>query len=389
MHGALDGVRLLDLTRLAPGPYCSMLLADMGADVVVIEPVTDATLVTPETDRRAAYFALGRNKRSICIDLKQPAGLEVFLHLAKSADVVLEGFRPGVVQRLGIGWSALRVDNPRLVYCSLSGYGQTGPYASMPGHDLDYIAIGGALGMIGRPDAPPAIPMNFLADYAGGGLLAAFGIVSALFSRERRGEGQYIDVAMSDGALSLATKLVGQYFETGTVPAPGAHRINGGAPYYDVYSCRDGGFLAVGALEAKFFRNLCEAIGLPDLAEEQEVRDRWPAVSTALRARFRERTRDEWFLLLRDREACVAPVYAIDEALADPHHAAREMITEVEHPRLGKIPTIGVVPKLEKTPGSLRRAPPLAGEHSREILKEAGYDGATIAALVQSGAIAG
>ncbi len=388
MHGALDGVRILDLTRLAPGPYCSMLLADMGADVVVIEPVPEASPLTPESDRRAAYFALGRNKRSVCIDLKQPAGLEAFRCLAKSADVVLEGFRPGVVERLGIGFTTLRADSPGLVYCSLSGYGQTGPYASMAGHDLDYIAIGGALGMIGRPLTPPAIPMNFLADYAGGGLLAAFGIVTALFSRERRGEGQYIDVAMSDGALSLATKLVGQYFENGTVPAPGAHRINGGAPYYDVYACKDGGFLAVGALEAKFFRNLCEALGLAGLAEDQENKDRWPSMAAALRAKFLERTRDEWFQLLRDREACVAPVYAIDEALTDPHHVARHMITEVDHPRLGKISTIGVVPKLEKTPGSLRRPPPLPGEHSREILKEAGYDENAIEELVETGVIA-
>jgi crotonobetainyl-CoA:carnitine CoA-transferase CaiB-like acyl-CoA transferase len=372
MLGALDGVRVLDLTRLAPGPYCSMLLADMGADVVLVEPMSEAIADTPENRRHAAHFALGRNKRSVCIDLKTERGLAAFLSLAAKADVLLEGFRPGVAERLEIGYPRLSAENSRLVYCSLSGYGQTGPYAQLAGHDLNYISIGGALGMIGRPETRPAIPMNFLADYAGGGLMAAFGIASALFRREKSGAGQYIDVAMSDGALSLATKLAGQFFETGVVPEPGAHRINGGAPYYDVYACKDGRFLAVGALEPKFFQNLCRALDLEAIDQNAG-----PELARALSAKFLARTRDEWFAALRDADACVTPVYALDEALKDPHNVARGMVAEIEG-----VPTLGVVPKLHGTPGSLRRPAPLAGEHAAEVLGEAGYLESEIQALI-------
>lgn len=389
MKGALEGIRVLDLTRLAPGPYCSMLLGDMGADVIVVESIGASKARTPELERSHAYFALGRNKRSICLDLKAERGRSVFGALVATADVVLEGFRPFVVDRLGIGHAALEEEHPRLVYCSLSGYGQTGPYAELSGHDLNYISIGGALGMIGRPDARPSIPMNFLADYAGGGLLAAFGIVTALFQRERSGRGQYVDVSMSDGTLSLLTKLAGQWFESGVVPAPGAHRINGGAPYYDVYECKDGRFVSVGALEPKFFQNLCRALGLAELSERQEDPQSWPDIAARLSARFLERPRDEWWAELESADACVTPVYALDEALDDPHHRARGMITCVEHPRYGAIPTVGVVPKLSKTPGSLRRPPPFPGEHTRQLLAELGHSDDEISELSRSGVVSG
>lgn len=388
MVGALAGIRILDLTRLAPGPYCSMLLADMGADVIVIDSIASARETTPERERSHAYFALGRNKRSLCLDLKADRGLSIFRALTATSDVVLEGFRPGVVDRLGIGHSALAQEHPRVVYCSLSGYGQTGPYAELSGHDVNYISIGGALGMIGRPDSLPAIPMNFLADYAGGGLLAAFGIVTALFQRERSGRGQYVDVSMSDGTLSLATKLVGQWFEHRAVPLPGRHRINGGAPYYDVYACKDGRFVSVGALEPKFFQNLCRALDLAELAEHQEEIGRWPEIAERMRQRFQERTRDEWWTLLRNADACLTPVYALDEALRDPHNVARDMVTVIEHPRFGAIPTVGIVPKLSETPGSLRRPSPRPGEHSAEILGELGHSESAIDELVESGVVA-
>jgi crotonobetainyl-CoA:carnitine CoA-transferase CaiB-like acyl-CoA transferase len=389
MHGALDGIRVLDLTRLAPGPYCSMLLGDMGADVIVVESVGASEERTPGEERSHAYFALGRNKRSICVDLKAERGRSVFRALVATADVVLEGFRPGVVDRLGIGHSALQKEHPRLVYCSLSGYGQTGPYAELSGHDLNYISIGGALGMIGRPRERPSIPMNFLADYAGGGMLAAFGIVTALFRRERSGRGQYVDVSMSDGTLSLATKLAGQWFEHGAVPAPGQHRINGGAPYYDVYACKDGRWVSVGALEPKFFQNLCRVLGLAELAQRQEDQQSWPELSARLSARFLERPRDEWWAELRNADACVTPVYALDEALRDPHHLARGMVASVEHPRLGAIPTVGVVPKLSETPGSLRRAPPSPGEHTKELLAELGHSDDEVSELCRSRVVSG
>jgi crotonobetainyl-CoA:carnitine CoA-transferase CaiB-like acyl-CoA transferase len=379
MAGALDGIRVLDLSRLAPGPYCSMLLADMGADVLLVEPVPKSG--EPPDERSAAYFALGRNKRSICLDLKQPEGVAIFRALARRADVLLEGFRPGVMARLGLDHTALAAENQRLVYCSLSGFGQTGPYAQMAGHDLDYLAIGGALGMIGRPGTPPAIPMNLIADYAAGGLMAAFAIVAALLAREKSGFGQHIDVAMSDGVLSLLTKLAGQYFERGTVPQPGAHRINGANPDYDVYLCSDGGYLAVGPLEPHLFQNLCRALDLPELASAQSDSARSAEIRAAFERRFREHPRDEWFQRLREADACAAPVYRLDEALDDPHHLAREMVTSFQHPRLGEIRQIGVAPKLSLTPGKIRSVAPVAGAHTDAVLAEIGFGTEEIAAL--------
>ncbi len=360
MVSALENLRVLDLGQLAPGPYCSMLLADFGADVVVVERLPPAN---------ADAGALGRNKRSLCLDLKQPEGVELFRRLARGADVVIEGFRPGVVQRLGIDYARLSAENPGLVYCSLSGFGQTGPHATRAGHDVNYIALAGALGMIGRPGAPPSIPMNFLADYAGGGMLAAFAIALALFARERdpKRVGQYLDVAMTDGVLSLLTKLAGQYFERGVVPEPGAHRINGGAADYDVYECADGRFIAVGALEPQFFARLCSALGVSESARN---------LHQAFSDSFRSKSRDEWAELLADVDCCAAPVLALDEALSHPHHLERGMLACI-----GTRPTVGIAPKLSATPGSLRRPPPAPGEHTDELLTELGLDSARIAEL--------
>jgi alpha-methylacyl-CoA racemase len=258
----------------------------------------------------------------------------------------------------------------------------------MAGHDLNYAAIAGALGMIGRPDTPPAIAMNFIADYAGGGLMAAFAITAALLARERSGQGQTIDVAMTDGTLSMLTKLAGQFFENGTIPERGAHRINGGAPYYDVYPCADGRYLAVGALEPRFFQNFCAGIDRPELAPLQNDRAQWPELRRALAARIAERSRDEWFATLRDADACVTPVYALDEALDDPHNRAREMIASHPHPTLGTLREMAPAPRLDRTPPARYRNPPRPGEHAREILVEAGYDEPAIAALFESKAAA-
>ncbi len=382
---ALSGLKVVDLSALAPGPFASMMLADFGANVIVVEPVT--SVIDPEDHdalRSARRFALGRNKRSICIDLKRPEGRDLLLRLADDADVVLEGFRPGVMSRLGLGWEALHPRNPRLVYCSLSGYGQDGPYAQRAGHDLNYAAVAGVLGTTGRPGSAPAIPMNFLADYAGGGLMAAYAIVVALLSREKTGAGQYVDVAMSDGALALATKLVGLLETTGDVPRPGAHRINGGMPYYDVHRCRDGRYLAVGPLEPRFWANLCAAVGLPELAGCQHDEARRDEVRAALEARFAQRTRDEWFAALGGADACVTPVYDLDEALDDPQNLHRGMVPHVgEGPDRHRM--VGIAPKLGSTPGAIVRLPPLPGEHTDEVLRELGAD---VAALRRAGVVA-
>jgi alpha-methylacyl-CoA racemase len=389
---ALDGIRVLDLSRAVPGPYCTMLLADLGADVIVIEEAA------PPEGRRAKHVDAGdpsryereplrRNKRFLRLDLKHPDGHALFLELVRTADVVLEGFRPGVAKRLAIDDAALRAMNPRLVYCSLSGYGQHGPYASLVGHELDYIALAGALSMIGRPGTRPAIPMNLLADISAGGLMAAFSITVALLARARTGEGQYIDHAMTDGVLSLLTRAAGQRLAGGPLPLPGRDRITGALPHYDVYECSDGKYLAVAPLEPWFHENLCAALGVPVVAETAPAEER-EAVRAQMAARFRERTRDEWFAELRTRETCAAPVLDLDEALRDPHHVERGMRVEVPHPTLGSIPMIGVMPKLSATPGAIRSLGARPGAHTDAILGELGRDAAAIARLREVVAVA-
>jgi len=393
---ALDGIRVLDLSRDVPGPYCTMLLGDMGADVVIVEEAAPpqgrrARANNPQAPVRdeatAARDPLRRNKRSIRIDLKHPDGHAVFVELARRADVVVEGFRPGVAKRLAIDHAALREVNRRLVYCSLSGYGQHGPLAPLVGHELNYVALAGALSMIGRPGTPPAIPMNLVADLAGGGLMAAFSIVVALLARERTGEGQFIDHAMTDGVLSLLTRIASQRFAGGPLPQPGQHRITGALPHYDVYACKDGKYLAVAPLEPWFHDNLCAAIGEVAVGEDAPPVER-EAARARLQARFRERTRDEWFALLRERDACVAPVLDLDEALREPHHVERGMVVEVEHPTLGPIPMVGVATKLAATPGAIRRCGPAPGADTDGVLAELGHDAAAIARLREAVAVA-
>ncbi len=394
---ALQGIRVLDLSRAVPGPYCTMLLGDLGADVLVVEEAAppdgrrahaaSAPIDPAEAERRAARDPLRRNKRSIRINLKHADGLAVFHELARRADVVLEGFRPGVAARLGIDYPTLRELNRGVVYCSLSGYGQTGRYASLVGHEINYIALAGALSMIGRPGSPPAIPMNFIADHAAGGLMAAFSITVALLARHRTGEGQYIDHAMTDGVLSLMTRAAGQRLAGGAVPGPSTDRINGLLPHYDVYTCKDGKHLSVGPLEPWFHANLCAAIGEQPVPEGAPAAER-EAYRERLRAKFRERTRDDWFELLRDKDTCVAPVLDLDEALEEPHHVERGMRAEVPHPTLGVIPMVGVGPKLSATPGEIRSPGPTAGAHTDDVLRELGHDDAAIARLRAAVAVA-
>ena len=393
----LEGIRVLDLSRLAPGPFCSMLLGDLGADVVLVEAPPEAlhsVLTGPlsaegdeETERARAHNALGRNKRSIILDLRKEEARQVFYRLAESADVVLEGFRPGVVKRLGVDYETLRPLNPRLVYCSLSGYGQDGPYAGMVGHDINYISVGGALGAIGWPGQPPAIPLNLIADFAGGGLHAAFAILAALLAREKTGRGQQVDIAMSDGVLYLMAMLFTLYFHSGGEVRPGEHLLNGGAPYYNVYQTSDGGWISVGSLEPHFFANLCRALGREDLIPYQLDASKRDEVFSVFRERFRTRTRDEWFERLKQHDICVAPVYSLEEAAADPHNRARNMVVEVDHPGLGPIRQVGIGPKFSETPGAIRTTAPRPGQHTDEVLAAAGYTREQIEGLRTLGAV--
>jgi crotonobetainyl-CoA:carnitine CoA-transferase CaiB-like acyl-CoA transferase len=383
----LEGIKILDLSRLAPGPFCSMMLGDLGADVLLVEAPADGKLAPAiiargaDAERAAAYNSLSRNKRSIVLNLREPEAREIFYKLADTADVVLEGFRPGVVKRLGVDYDTLKARNPRIVYCSLSGYGQTGPYSQLVGHDINYISVGGALGMVGWPDTPPAIPMNIIADFAGGGMHAAYGILAALFARERTGAGQYVDIAMSDGVLYLLASLTGSVLMGGASPSRGATLLNGSVPHYNVYQCSDGGWISLGSLEPHFFVNLCKVMEREDFIPHQYDASKRDEIGLHFKKQFLTKTRDEWFEVLKQTDICAAPVYSLKEALDDPHNRARNMVVEVDHPTLGKIPQVGVGTKLSDTPGSVRTTAPAAGQHTDEVLKAIGLDDVAIADL--------
>jgi crotonobetainyl-CoA:carnitine CoA-transferase CaiB-like acyl-CoA transferase len=384
----LDDVRILDLSRLAPGPFCSMLLGDMGADVLLIEPPPDSRAGQGGFPAGDAHDALRRNKRSIVLNLRDEEARTIFYRLAESADIVLEGFRPGVVKRLAVDYETLREKNPRLIYCSLSGYGQTGPYAGMVGHDINYISIGGALGMIGWPDQPPAIPLNVIADFAAGGLHAAYGILAALHARERTGRGQYVDIAMSDGVLYLLSMIVSGYFASGRVPERGATVLNGSVPHYNVYQCADGKWISLGSLEPHFWANHCRAMGREDFIPHQYDSAKREEIFAHFRRQFASKTRDEWFEILKQTDICVAPVLALDEALSNPHNLARNMVIEVEQPQGGRVKQVGIATKLSETPGAVRSTSPAPGQHTDAVLASLGYDAEAVGALRARGAVA-
>ncbi len=385
----LEGIRVVDLSRLAPGPFCSMLLADLAADVILVEePPGISRFVDRDADDRArAFNALRRNKRSVVLNLKDQAGRKAFYRLVETADVLLEGFRPGVVNRLGVDYETLRQLNPRLVYCSLSGYGQYGPYADLVGHDINYISIGGALGIIGWPGSPPAIPLNLLADYAGGGLYAAFAILAALMGRQKTGRGQYVDIAMADGVLSLLTRAGGEFFAQGEVPRGGQHILAGSTPCYNVYETGDGRWLSIGCIEPYFWEKLCQVLGCPQFIAHQFNPDMFPEIFAFLREKFKTKSRDEWFQELRQAgDICVAPVYSLDEVFTDPHLQARDMVVEVEHPELGPVRQVGVAAKFSDTPGAVRWPGPGRGQHTEEVLLSLGYSPREIEDLRTAGA---
>jgi crotonobetainyl-CoA:carnitine CoA-transferase CaiB-like acyl-CoA transferase len=392
----LENIKILDLTRLAPGPHCTMILGDLGADILKIEEpgppsgrraqqaagqATQWKLAGIE--RYSPFNALNRNKRSMGLNLKSAAGREIFYRLAASADVVVEEFRPGVAKRLGIDYETLQPQNPRLIYCAVTGYGQTGPYSQMVGHDINYISMAGALGIMGPPEAPPTIPHNLIADFAGGGMHAAIGVLAALMARERTGRGQLVDIAMTDGVLNLQAALLSNYFGKGLVPQRGAGVLDGAAPFYNVYQTQDNKWLSIGSIEPWFYANLCKALGREDLIPYEFETDKWPAIQHTLREIFRSKTRQEWFSILTTTDICVGPVYTYDELENDPHLQARQMFLNFDHPETGPVKQVGISFKLSETPGQVRHLAPQQFEHTQAVLEDLGYSAAEIDQLQQ------
>jgi alpha-methylacyl-CoA racemase len=395
----LSDIRVLDLTRLLPGGFCSLLLADFGADVLKVEDtgMGDYVRWAPPYygdeeqqglgTRSALYLALNRGKRSIRLDLKSELGREALLRLVKSHDVVLEGFRPGVLDRLGVGYDRMREENPRIVYCAITGYGQTGPHTARAGHDMNYLGLNGLLGMTGERDGRPIQAAGQIADIGGGALMAAFGVMAALHERERSGEGQLVDVSMTDGALAWLAMEAGRYFCDGTVTTRGEHQLAGALVCYYPYEAADG-WVTCGALEPKFWAAFCNGVGRPELIESQfegPGSDAWREVAEI----FRARTRDEWRAFNDEHDAMIEPVLGLDEALSSELVREREMVTKLEQPGIGPVRQLGVPVKMSRTPGRADRPAPAFGEHTDEVLREAGYGEEEIAAMKEAGAAAG
>ncbi len=381
MAGPLDGVRVVEVAGLGPAPFGAMVLADLGADVVCVDRLDRADGAPLETARANVY---GRGRRSVAVDLKHPGGAEVVGRLAATADVFVEGFRPGVAERLGIGPDHLRARNRGLVYARMTGWGQEGPLAARAGHDLTYLALAGPLAHIGRRGQPPTPPLNLIADFGGGGMLLALGVCAALVERARSGEGQVIDAAMVDGVALLSAAIVPAYTGGWFHAERGTNMLDSGAPYYDVYETADGEYVAVGAIEPQFYARLLEGLGVADEElPDQEDQEGWPALHERFAAVFRTRTRAGWEDVFGEVDACVAPVLRFAEAPSHPHLVARGTYVEVD----------GVVqpapaPRFSRTPATLDRPPAPAGHDTDEVLRDAGLGDDEVASLRASGAVA-
>ncbi len=384
-QGPLAGTRIVELAGIGPSPFCAMVLADLGADIVRVDRA-DAVMggdpATPPADLP------NRGRRSIGVDLKNPEGVETVLALVEQADALVEGFRPGICERLGVGPDVCLARNPKLVFGRMTGWGQDGPFAPAVGHDINYIALAGALEPVGRAGQPPTPPLNLVGDYGGGGMLLALGLVAALLETSRSGRGQVVDAAMVDGAATLMTMFHALSAMGVWSPPRGTNLLDSGAHFYDVYECADGRYVSIGSIEPKFYARLLELTGLADDGggplPDQHDRRHWPALKARLVAIFRTRTRDEWCQVMEGAEVCFAPVLSLAEAPEHPHLVARETFVEVA----------GVVqpapsPRFSRTPGAIQRPPAHPGQHTDEILAEwLTLDPAAIAARRAAGAVA-
>lgn len=374
--GPLAGVRVVELSGIGPGPFCAMMLADLGADVVRVHRVGDRSDVNPVLDR---------SRRSIAVDLKNPDGVRVVRELARGADILLEGFRPGVLERLGLGPDVLRAERPALVVGRMTGFGQDGPLAERAGHDINYIALSGALAAVGRKDAPPTPPLNLVGDFGGGGMLLALGVVSALLSARATGQGQVVDAAMVEGSAALMAMMYGYRASGRWGLTRGEQIFDSGAPFYDSYRCSDGGYVAVGAIEPQFFATLVDRLGLTDRVDlaRQRERDTWADQRELFTAAFAAHPRSHWESVFADVDACVTPVLDMDEAPRHPHNVARGAFIEVDGATQAT-----PAPRFSGTPTAPPRGAPAIGADTDEILAELGLDELTITTMHENGAIA-
>lgn len=386
-----EGLRVLDFTRGYPGSHATMFLGDFGADVIRVDPPPGAT---PRGDMDqeilAAFQTVHRNKKSIIINLKSEDGQAVLRKLVQKADILLEGFRPGVMARLGAGYEDLKEINPRLIFCSLSGFGQDGPYVSRPAHDMNYISLAGALSLIGQRNGPPYLPSNLLADFGGAAMHGLTGILIALFARERTGQGQHVDIAYLDSVISLMSQETPNYFLTGQVPRRGETRLTGAHPWTNVYCCQDGEYITIACIEPQFWDTLCREFDREDLIRYQ--REPYPQeelddVTRQLAEIFLTRTRDEWVEFFEGKEVCFGPVNYLNETFQNPQVLHRRMVVEIDHPKAGKVKQIGLPIKLSDTPGEIRSLGTPNGTDTGEILRELGYGEEEVGALLDSGAV--
>lgn len=380
MPAALSRFRMLDLSRQLPGPFCSMLLADLGMDVLAVYAPTDPMGM--------GIPILGRNKRSLTLNLKTPEGRDIFQRLAREADVVLEGSRPGAAARLGVDYETLSKLNPRLVYCSITGYGQDGPYRDRVGHDVNYLGFAGVIGITGPGGGAPVIPGVQIADIGGGALMAAVGILAALHAREETGGGQFVDIAMMDGSVAWQVVHASRFIVDHQEPARGDTLLTGHHPCYAIYETRDGRHVTVGALEPHFWRTLCERLGMPEYVAKQfaEGPEREEMLAR-IRARFREKTMAAWVAELADLDICFGPVSNFAEMLADPQVRHREMVVQMADGKGRQLTMLGNPVKLRATPPTLRTPPPELGQHTDVVLATLGYSQADIAGLRERGVV--
>jgi len=370
--GPLAGLKVLEFEAIGPAPFAGMLLADMGADVLIVDRPAGSDL---GLKRERWYDVMLRGKRSVTLDLKSPRGAEGALALIARADALIEGFRPGVMERLGLGPDVVLQHNAKLVYGRMTGWGQEGPLAPRAGHDINYIALSGILNAIGRRGEPPVPPLNLIGDFGGGGMLLGFGVVCALLEAERSGRGQVIDAAMVDGAALLAAMFAGFLAAGGWSEERGANMLDSGAPWYDVYETADRKYVAIGAIEDKFFAELCARLELTDLPAQHD-RSRWPEMRLRFADAFKTKTRDEWCRVFEGSDACFAPVLGWREARAHPHSRARAAYAEV-----AKVAQPAPAPRFSRTPPAIGRPPPERGEGGADALREWGFKASEIAQM--------